>query len=100
MKTKLITYSLGIALVIAVASPIFAQRTRLKSRRRSAFPISADAPSALPSSPSLPETCSTATRNGTGSLFQRNLVEPTGFEPVTSSSHRGALPTELRPLYL
>ena len=28
MKTKLITYSLGIALVIAVASPIFAQEDK------------------------------------------------------------------------
>ena len=71
MKTKLITYSLGVALVIAVASPIFAQEDKTE----------------IPPAITIPDMLLThlgtikfaeafpkrvlAMRNGTRSLFQR-----------------------------
>ena len=86
MKTKLITYSLGIALVIAVASPIFAQEDKTEiptgdhhSRH------AADAPRHHQVRRSLPETCSQRCATALDRSSSENLVEPTGFEPVTSS---------------
>jgi hypothetical protein len=86
LKTKLITFSLCIALVIAVASPIFAQQDKTE------IPPGITIPDMLLThlgTLKFPEACpkrvlSDARRHSIA-FPAKNLVEPTGFEPVTSS---------------
>jgi hypothetical protein len=86
MKTKLITFSLGIALVIAVASPIFAQEDKTEIPSAITIPdmLRTDL-GTLKFAEAFPKRVLGDAQRHSIAIPAKNLVEPTGFEPVTSS---------------